>query len=171
MIVKSKIEIIISPNQCTCTCTYVLLADDCSPTGYTRLLENDSSHRDNFYVRSKMSYQRPPVRGGSQLLSYEKGDIFHVFDTLPTDHLGMWNVKKLNSRGEAIETGLIPVEVRCIIMLLLCVWCNPYLWWLCLFLVHLRQVKGRPHCHLGLQRITVSTPVCYNYGSETITGI
>ena len=119
MIVKSKIEIIISPNQCTCTCTYVLLADDCSPTGYTRLLENDSSHRDNFYIRSKMSYQRPPVRGGSQLLSYEKGDIFHVFDTLPTDHLGMWNVKKLNSRGEAIETGLIPVEVRCIMMLIL----------------------------------------------------
>ena len=58
-----------------------------------------------------MSYQRP-VRGGNQLLSYEKGDIFCVFDTLPLDHVGMWNVKKLNSRGEAIETGLIPVEVR-----------------------------------------------------------
>jgi hypothetical protein len=60
-----------------------------------------------------MSYQRP-VRGagGNQLLSYEKGDIFYVFDTLPLDHLGMWNVKKINSRGEAIETGLIPVEVR-----------------------------------------------------------
>lgn len=58
-----------------------------------------------------MSYQRP-VRGGNQLLSYEKGDIFHVFDTLPRDQVGVWHVKKLNSRGEAIETGFIPVEVR-----------------------------------------------------------
>ena len=58
-----------------------------------------------------MSYQRP-VRGGNQLLSYEKGDIFYVFDTLPPDQVGVWHVKKLNSRGDAIETGFIPVEVR-----------------------------------------------------------
>ena len=58
-----------------------------------------------------MSYQRP-VRGVNQLISYEKGDIFYVFDTLPLDHVGVWHVKKLNSKGEAIETGFIPVEIR-----------------------------------------------------------
>ena len=59
-----------------------------------------------------MSYRRP-FRGGDQLLSYDKGDIFYVCDTLPADHVGVWQVKKLNSRGEVIESGLIPVEVRC----------------------------------------------------------
>lgn len=74
-----------------------------------------------------MSYQRPTVRGGgNQLLSYEKGDIFYIFDTLPLDHVGMWNVKKINSRGESIETGLIPVEVRSV-NLLLYLRCNLYL--------------------------------------------
>ena len=74
-----------------------------------------------------MSYQRPTVRGGgNQLLSYEKGDIFYIFDTLPLDHVGMWNVKKINSRGESIETGLIPVEVRSV-NLLLYLRCNIYL--------------------------------------------
>ena len=107
----------------------VLIIIDISPSnltllsflslGYTRLLANESSRRDNFYVRSKMSYQRPTVRGGgNQLLSYEKGDIFYVFDTLPLDHVGMWNVKKINSRGEGIEAGLIPVEVRSVNLLL-----------------------------------------------------
>lgn len=59
-----------------------------------------------------MSYRHPFRGGGDHLLSYDKGDIFYVSDTLPADHVGMWQVNKLNSRGETIEAGFIPVEVR-----------------------------------------------------------
>ena len=57
-------------------------------------------------------FYRRPFRGGDQLLSYDKGDIFYVLDTLPDEYVGVWHVKKLNSKGEATETGFIPVEVR-----------------------------------------------------------
>ena len=61
--------------------------------------------------------------------------------------MGVWHVKKLNSRGEAIETGFIPVEVRsaCYYICDVIPIYNNFV----LFLVHLRQVKERQHCHHG----------------------
>lgn len=42
-------------------------------------------------------------------LLFSKGDIFHVYDTLPNDAKDFWRVRRVNSIGEETEEGNIPL--------------------------------------------------------------
>ena len=59
--------------------------------------------------RTKFPYQKKSVRNE---LTFEKGHVFHVVDTLPLGHAGMWRVEKVGSKGEIGEMGLVPLSLR-----------------------------------------------------------
>ena len=48
---------------------------------------------------------------GVDELSFEKGTIFHVMDTLPSWQLGAWHVERIGSHGEVMETGFVPTVI------------------------------------------------------------
>ena len=73
---------------------------------YSRL--PSSNARDSFYVRAKVSHQKNSVRNE---LTFEKGAIFHVVDTLPHGYPRMWRVERVGSKGEMEEVGLLPISL------------------------------------------------------------
>jgi hypothetical protein len=67
--------------------------------------------KDNFYGRCIQSY-RPTysILAKTHYLSYEKGDVLHITNTLPTGHAGYWQAEKVGSKGETLGAGLVPVS-------------------------------------------------------------
>ena len=76
-------------------------------SGYGKLPSTQT--RDNFFVRAKFDHVKK-YRGQ---LTFKKGDIFRITDTLPSaPHEGTWRCEKLDSKGNGKEKGFIPLVPR-----------------------------------------------------------
>ena len=58
--------------------------------------------------RTRFPHQKKSARNE---LTFDKGQIFHVVDTLPLGHAGMWRVERVGSKGETGEMGLVPISL------------------------------------------------------------
>jgi hypothetical protein len=69
--------------------------------------------KDNFYVRCIQPY-RPThsILTKNNDLAFEKGDVLHITNTLPTGHAGYWTAEKVGSKGEIQGAGLVPISLN-----------------------------------------------------------
>ena len=84
-----------------------LLVQHCK-SEYEEILLNQKG--DSFYIRANFNHQ--PASTSSNELTIEKGDIFHVTDTLFSGVVGQWYVSKLSENREEITRGTIPNESK-----------------------------------------------------------
>ncbi|XP_054713756.1 tight junction protein ZO-1-like [Uloborus diversus] len=63
---------------------------------------------DSFYIRTHFSYESN-VKGE---VSFNKGQVFHVIDTLYNGNPGSWLVYRLTRNGQEIQRGVIPNSQR-----------------------------------------------------------
>lgn len=84
-----------------------LLVQHCR-SEYDEILLNQKG--DSFYIKANFNHQ--PASSSSNELSIEKGDIFHVTDTLFNGVVGHWYVSKLSENREEITRGTIPNESK-----------------------------------------------------------
>lgn len=84
-----------------------LLVQHCK-SEYDEILLNQKG--DSFYIRANFNHQ--PASNSSNELTIEKGDIFHVTDTLFNGVVGHWYVSKLSENREEISRGTIPNESK-----------------------------------------------------------
>lgn len=75
---------------------------------YDEILLNQKG--DSFYIRANFNHQ--PAATDTNELTIEKGDIFHVTNTLFNGVVGHWYVSKLNENREEITRGTIPNESK-----------------------------------------------------------
>ena len=84
-----------------------LLVQHCK-SEYDEILLNQKG--DSFYIRANFNHQ--PASTSSNELTIEKGDIFHVTNTLFNGVVGHWYVSKLSENREEISRGTIPNESK-----------------------------------------------------------
>lgn len=63
---------------------------------------------DSFYIRTHFSYES----SGKGEISFRKGEVFHVVDTLYNGNAGSWLVYRLGRNGQEIQRGVIPNSAR-----------------------------------------------------------
>ncbi|XP_043195405.1 tight junction protein ZO-1-like [Amphibalanus amphitrite] len=63
---------------------------------------------DSFYIRTHFNYEQ----ADKNELSFRKGDIFHVVDTLNNGVVGGWQVNRIGRNNEATQKGVIPNKAR-----------------------------------------------------------
>lgn len=63
-----------------------------------------SQKGDSFYIRTHFSHEST----GKGELSFRKGEVFHVVDTLYNGNSGSWLVFRLGRNGQEIQRGIIP---------------------------------------------------------------
>ncbi|KAF8789141.1 Tight junction protein ZO-1 like protein [Argiope bruennichi] len=68
----------------------------------------NSSKGDSFYIRTHFSHES----SGKGELSFRKGEVFHVVDTLYNGKPGSWLVYRLGRNGQEIQRGVIPNSSR-----------------------------------------------------------
>ncbi|GFX29519.1 tight junction protein ZO-1 [Trichonephila clavipes] len=68
----------------------------------------NSSKGDSFYIRTHFSHEGP----GKGELSFRKGEVFHVVDTLYNGKPGSWLVFRLGRNGQEFQRGIIPNSSR-----------------------------------------------------------
>ncbi|XP_037082457.1 tight junction protein ZO-1-like [Pollicipes pollicipes] len=67
-----------------------------------------SQQGDSFYIRTHFNYEQ----ANKSELSFRKGDIFHVVDTLNMGVVGAWQVYRIGRNNEATQKGVIPNKSR-----------------------------------------------------------
>ncbi|XP_035670919.1 tight junction protein ZO-1-like isoform X5 [Branchiostoma floridae] len=73
---------------------------------YDKILEMGSG--DSFYVRTHFNYEKQ----GKEELSFKKGDIFHIRDTLHQGVVGSWLAVRIGKNNLETERGVIPNKNR-----------------------------------------------------------
>ncbi|CAL1264673.1 unnamed protein product [Larinioides sclopetarius] len=68
----------------------------------------NNSKGDSFYIRTHFSHEST----GKGELSFRKGEVFHVVDTLYNGKPGSWLVYRLGRNGQEIQRGVIPNSSR-----------------------------------------------------------
>ncbi|XP_043213913.1 tight junction protein ZO-1-like isoform X2 [Amphibalanus amphitrite] len=63
---------------------------------------------DSFYIRTHFNYEQ----SSKNELSFRKGDIFHVVDTLNLGVVGAWQVFRIGRNNEETQKGVIPNRAR-----------------------------------------------------------
>lgn len=85
-------------------CWYWLNALYCSV--YRRIVESDVG--DSFYIRTHFEYEKESPYG----LSFNKGEVFRVVDTLYNGKLGSWLAIRIGKNHQEVERGIIPNKNR-----------------------------------------------------------
>ncbi|XP_060765117.1 tight junction protein ZO-2a isoform X2 [Neoarius graeffei] len=67
-----------------------------------------SGRGDNFYIRTHFEYEKDTPQG----LSFSRGDVFKVVDTLYDGKLGSWLVIRTDQDNQLQERGVIPSKSR-----------------------------------------------------------
>ncbi|KAI8503114.1 Tight junction protein ZO-2 [Branchiostoma belcheri] len=73
---------------------------------YDKILEMGSG--DSFYIRTHFNYEKQ----GKEELSFKKGDIFHIRDTLHQGVVGSWLAVRIGKNNLETERGVIPNKNR-----------------------------------------------------------
>ncbi|KFM74781.1 Tight junction protein ZO-1, partial [Stegodyphus mimosarum] len=73
---------------------------------YEDVINNQNG--DSFYIRTHFSHES----SGKGELSFRKGEVFHVVDTLYNGNAGSWLVYRLGRNGQEIQRGVIPNSAR-----------------------------------------------------------
>ncbi|XP_053321295.1 tight junction protein ZO-1 isoform X6 [Spea bombifrons] len=73
---------------------------------YRRIVESDVG--DSFYIRTHFEYEKESPYG----LSFNKGEIFRVVDTLYNGKLGSWLAIRIGRNHKEVERGIIPNKNR-----------------------------------------------------------
>ena len=63
---------------------------------------------DSFYIKTHFNYEQPRKNE----LSFKRGEIFHVTDTLFNGAVGSWQVHRVNRAGQDGEKGVIPNKTQ-----------------------------------------------------------
>lgn len=77
-----------------------------SCTVYRRIVESDVG--DSFYIRTHFEYEKESPYG----LSFNKGEVFRVVDTLYNGKLGSWLAIRIGKNHQEVERGIIPNKNR-----------------------------------------------------------
>uniref|UniRef100_A0A4W5LI37 Tight junction protein 1b n=1 Tax=Hucho hucho TaxID=62062 RepID=A0A4W5LI37_9TELE len=78
----------------------------CSAPVYRRIVESDVG--DSFYIRTHFEYEKESPYG----LSFNKGEVFRVVDTLYNGKLGSWLAIRIGKNHQEVERGIIPNKNR-----------------------------------------------------------
>ncbi|KAG8186733.1 hypothetical protein JTE90_009802 [Oedothorax gibbosus] len=73
---------------------------------YEEVINNQKG--DSFYIRTHFSHEST----GKGELSFRKGEVFHVVDTLYNGKPGSWLVYRLGRNGQEIQRGIVPNSAR-----------------------------------------------------------
>ncbi|XP_071237722.1 tight junction protein ZO-1-like isoform X14 [Salvelinus alpinus] len=73
---------------------------------YHRIVESDVG--DSFYIRTHFEYEKESPYG----LSFNKGEVFRVVDTLYNGKLGSWLAIRIGKNHQEVERGIIPNKNR-----------------------------------------------------------
>uniref|UniRef100_A0A665WM71 Zona occludens protein 1 n=1 Tax=Echeneis naucrates TaxID=173247 RepID=A0A665WM71_ECHNA len=73
---------------------------------YRRIVESDVG--DSFYIRTHFEYEKESLYG----LSFNKGEVFRVVDTLYNGKLGSWLAIRIGKNHQEVERGIIPNKNR-----------------------------------------------------------
>uniref|UniRef100_A0A8C8RPQ1 Zona occludens protein 1 n=1 Tax=Pelusios castaneus TaxID=367368 RepID=A0A8C8RPQ1_9SAUR len=73
---------------------------------YRRIVESDVG--DSFYIRTHFEYEKETPYG----LSFNKGEVFRVVDTLYNGKLGSWLAIRIGKNHKEVERGIIPNKNR-----------------------------------------------------------
>lgn len=73
---------------------------------YRRIVESDVG--DSFYIRTHFEYEKESPYG----LSFNKGEVFRVVDTLYNGKLGSWLAIRIGKNHQEVERGIIPNKNR-----------------------------------------------------------
>ncbi|XP_028258285.1 tight junction protein ZO-1 isoform X7 [Parambassis ranga] len=73
---------------------------------YRRIVESDVG--DSFYIRTHFEYIKESPYG----LSFNKGEVFRVVDTLYNGKLGSWLAIRIGKNHQEVERGIIPNKNR-----------------------------------------------------------
>ncbi|KAG7517476.1 tight junction protein ZO-1-like isoform X7 [Solea senegalensis] len=73
---------------------------------YRRIVESDVG--DSFYIRTHFEYEKESPYG----LSFNKGEVFRVVDTLYNGKLGSWLAIRIGKNHHEVERGIIPNKNR-----------------------------------------------------------
>ncbi|CAL8350420.1 unnamed protein product [Merluccius merluccius] len=73
---------------------------------YRRIVESDVG--DSFYIRTHFEYEKESAYG----LSFNKGEVFRVVDTLYNGKLGSWLAIRIGKNHQEVERGIIPNKNR-----------------------------------------------------------
>ncbi|KAM9410324.1 tight junction protein 1 isoform 2-T2 [Pholidichthys leucotaenia] len=73
---------------------------------YRKIVESDVG--DSFYIRTHFEYEKESPYG----LSFNKGEIFRVVDTLYNGKLGSWLAIRIGKNHQEVERGIIPNKNR-----------------------------------------------------------
>lgn len=76
------------------------------PSVYRRIVESDVG--DSFYIRTHFEYEKESPYG----LSFNKGEVFRVVDTLYNGKLGSWLAIRIGKNHQEVERGIIPNKNR-----------------------------------------------------------
>lgn len=78
----------------------------CFSLVYRRIVESDVG--DSFYIRTHFEYEKESPYG----LSFNKGEVFRVVDTLYNGKLGSWLAIRIGKNHQEVERGIIPNKNR-----------------------------------------------------------
>ncbi|XP_026537873.1 tight junction protein ZO-1 isoform X5 [Notechis scutatus] len=84
----------------------LLPSSSVSLTVYRRIVESDVG--DSFYIRTHFEYEKESPYG----LSFNKGEVFRVVDTLYNGKLGSWLAIRIGKNHKEVERGIIPNKNR-----------------------------------------------------------
>uniref|UniRef100_A0AAQ4S5B4 Zona occludens protein 1 n=1 Tax=Gasterosteus aculeatus aculeatus TaxID=481459 RepID=A0AAQ4S5B4_GASAC len=73
---------------------------------YRRIVESDVG--DSFYIRTHFEHEKESPYG----LSFNKGEVFRVVDTLYNGKLGSWLAIRIGKNHQEVERGIIPNKNR-----------------------------------------------------------
>lgn len=73
---------------------------------YRRIVESDVG--DSFYIRTHFEYEKESPYG----LSFNKGEVFRVVDTLYNGKLGSWLAIRIGKNHKEVERGIVPNKNR-----------------------------------------------------------
>ncbi|XP_072152652.1 tight junction protein ZO-3 isoform X3 [Bemisia tabaci] len=63
---------------------------------------------DSFHIKAHFNYDQP----NKGEMSFRKGDIFHVVDTLHNGVVGSWQVFRIGRNNQEVQKGIIPNKAR-----------------------------------------------------------
>lgn len=70
----------------------------------------ESDVGDSFYIRTHFDYEKESPYG----LSFNRGEVFRVVDTLYNGKLGSWLAIRIGKNHKEVERGIIPNRNRCV---------------------------------------------------------
>lgn len=104
--VSSSVNTSAAKNQKVKSCPNPLCWFSVFSSVYRRIVESDVG--DSFYIRTHFEYEKESPYG----LSFNKGEVFRVVDTLYNGKLGSWLAIRIGKNHQEVERGIIPNKNR-----------------------------------------------------------